>query len=170
MPVPDRATDEYLQGLATRLGAAKHGERGRLVEEAAGFLSMPKEGIYKRLKVIGLGSGRRRRRDRRIRSVTEKEARIVANLMHESSRANGKRLLAMKTALEIARANGLVTSRASAKTFSRVMRDGGFHPAPSRPRDTAYNAAQPTSKPRLGIRRFGVRALLPRPGRPRRHG
>lgn len=128
MPATDRAIDEYISGLAKRLDAAGHGERGRLVSEAAKFLSMSKNGVYKRLQAIGWTSGRKRRADAGARAVSQVETQIVANLMFETTRANGKRLLSVEDALDIARANGCVSTDASPKTFLRAMREHGVHP------------------------------------------
>ncbi|WP_171909832.1 integrase core domain-containing protein [Aquisalimonas asiatica] len=60
--------------------------------------------------------------------MTVEEARVVANLIHESTRQNGKRLLSFRDAIDIAFANGRIETYASPATFARVMREAGFHP------------------------------------------
>jgi len=119
---------DYFKQLAQQLNDADHGDRGRIIEAATGFLGMSRDAVYRRLKKIGWQSGRKLRTDRGDSQLSDDEARSVATIMVESTRANGKRLLSVGDALEIAKGNGLIQSPVSGTTALRIMRSKGFHP------------------------------------------
>lgn len=119
---------KYLEGVAAQLSAASRGLRGKIVTRAATMLQCSTDRVYRGLREAGFSSGRNRRQDAGTRCVALDEAKAVAAMMVESSRANGKRLLSASTALEIAQENGLVSAAATPGTFLRVMRENGLHP------------------------------------------
>lgn len=119
----------YLESVAKQLKSATRGQRGEVIDRAAAFLRCSRDRVYRGLKEVGLDTGQRKRRsDAGKGRVTPEEARTVSTLMVESARANGKRLLSCKDALEIALENGLVETTASPGTYLRVMRQNGCHP------------------------------------------
>ncbi|MEJ1341197.1 MAG: transposase [Candidatus Sedimenticola sp. (ex Thyasira tokunagai)] len=118
---------EYFDTLATRLLSAGRGKKGQLIEEAASFLKTSRDGIYKGLRSVGWESGRKRRTDRGNSRADEGVAAFVSNIMLESTRANGKRLLSATDALEIAQAHG-VDINVSTSTLLREMKRHGCHP------------------------------------------
>lgn len=128
MKEPSETQRVYLREVAQRLDSAQRGQRGVIVGQAANLLGCSTHAIYAGLEAIGWKSGRKGRSDKGATTVAEKEARIVANLMVTSLRQKAKRMMSMQDAIEIARANGHVDSKASPNTFARVMRDNGFHP------------------------------------------
>lgn len=123
-----REEQHYLEGVAEKLAKAPRGNRGDLVRRAAAFLQCSQDRVYRGLKAIGWTSGRKRRSDNGNSLVSVDEAKKVSNIIVESRRANGKRLLSAETALEIAIENGLVSVSASPATYLRVMRENGCHP------------------------------------------
>lgn len=118
----------FLADLAKRLDEAPRGERSGLVDEAARRLGVSSVTVYNRLKKTGWSSGRKRRADQGRSKVTDEEARIVADVLSVTVRENGKLLMTVKDAVEIARANGLIESDAAPNTYVRRMRGLGCHP------------------------------------------
>ncbi len=124
----ESGTQTYLAALADRLVTAPHGYKGELVAQAATFLGVSPDKVYRDLRALGRLPKRKPRADRGASKLPAAQARTVASLMVESSRANGKRLMPQRDALEIAAANGIVTAPVSVSTLSRRMRAEGFHP------------------------------------------
>ncbi|MCG6659300.1 transposase family protein [Halomonas campisalis] len=120
----------HFDRVAQELREAPRGQKGQIVARAAQFLSCSKDRIYRGLKASGWDAQRQRRRDRGASQVSREEATVVANIMRQSTRDTGKRLLSGEDALEMARANPAsgVTSQASVDTFFRKMREYGVHP------------------------------------------
>ncbi len=129
---------DVLRDLATRLGAAPHGGRTALVDQAAEVLRVSRQEVYRRLKGVGFNSGRKRRSDRGQSMINEDVAMQAAALVHGARRKTGKKTLPLSVALEILRdsGQGLVDPQTgevrlpmSATTLSRAMRRHGCHPA-----------------------------------------
>ena len=119
---------QFLCGLATDLDTAKRGEKGRLIQQACGTIGRSEQWIYDQLKTLGLMDGRKSRSDRGQSKVSREECLTVSNLMMQSHRDNGKQLMSLKEAVNIAVANGLVSSGVSGSTFSREMKRHKVHP------------------------------------------
>lgn len=119
---------DYLRGLAARLNESPHGDRGRLVDEAAAYLGWSTARVYRALRGVGYRSGRKLREDRGDTRLDDEELRLIAGLMTESTRMNGKRLLSARDAIEILRANGKLSAEVSPTTALRVLRLRGMHP------------------------------------------
>lgn len=124
----ETAQSDYFRQLAERLQQAGHGERGQLVDGAAAFLGISRNQVYAQLRRFGWRSGKKLRADRGRTSLLVEELQAVSNIMVESCRANGKRLLGVKDALDIARANGMVAADVAPKTVMRSLREAGLHP------------------------------------------
>jgi hypothetical protein len=118
----------YLDELASQLNQVSQGKKGELISRAAAFLQCSNDRIYRGLKEVGWTSGRRRRNNKGQSCVSHDEAQAVSNIIVESARANGKRLLSTETAIEIAVENGVIDSNASSSTYLRVMKENGCHP------------------------------------------
>lgn len=121
-------TLEYWQGLARRLDEATHGDRDPLIAGAVQLTGLSTATVYRRLRGVGWHSGRKLRADKGDSALSLDAAKTIANLMFESRRTTGKRLLSCADALEIARANGLIDVLVSPETAMRVMRLHGIHP------------------------------------------
>jgi len=119
---------DYLRGVALRLRAAGHGQRGPLIAEAMSWLGLSKETLYKRLKTVGWSSGRKLRADKGDSRVSEAEVKVVAGILRASQRQTGKELLPVGDAIDIALANGLLAERVAPETMLRLMRRHDCHP------------------------------------------
>lgn len=126
---------DFLRGVAERLCAASHGERGPLIADAMQRLGVSKQALYSRLRAVGWHSGRRLRADRGDSRISEDEIKAVAALIRSSMRDTGRQLMPMQTAIDMALANGMLRDRVSAATMHRLMRLKGVHP---------YEMARPT--------------------------
>lgn len=122
------ASVDYFRQLADRLAEAGHGQRGTVIASAAEFLGLSINKVYRELRRVGWRSGKKLRADAGAVSLTEDELRTVSNILIESRRANGKRLLGVKDAMSIARANGLVSADVAPSTVMRALRVAGLHP------------------------------------------
>jgi len=129
---------DYLRRLAANLAGARRGKKGPLVEAAAEFLSCSPQEVYRRLETAGYKSGRKPRADRGATSVPEEIAKRAAGMVHMATRANGKKTLAIKDALEILKADGhgtvdqetgeIMPIDVSPTTLARAMRQFNCHP------------------------------------------
>lgn len=127
----DATHDEsnYLRALAQRLHAAPHGGRGEIVDSAARLLGVSRQALYSRLRTVGWSSGRKLRADKGDSDVTRNEVLTVAAIMRSSQRANGKILLPVEDAINIAVSNGELSRTVAPATMLRLMRLHNCHPA-----------------------------------------
>jgi transposase InsO family protein len=126
--------------LAARYAALPRGGRAAWAAGEAARLGISTQTLFSRLRQCGLASGRKRRSDAGNVSLSDTAVMHIGNLMRQSSRANGKRLLSVERAAELADANGLVQlarvdgetgewlGRPSTSTITRAMRAHGAHP------------------------------------------
>jgi transposase InsO family protein len=121
-------TTQYLLNVGARLEGAGHGERGELIRQAAKTLNYSQHWVWERLKDLGFVKPRKQRSDRGQSSVTREQCIRISNLVMQASRDNGKQLMSLKQAVEIACANGLIGSDVSESTVSREMRRHRVHP------------------------------------------
>lgn len=128
MELGERAEMAYLESLAERLRAARHGGKGALVADAAAFLGVAPQTVHTKLRAVGYCSGRKLRTDKGDCRVRADEIQNVAALLQASRRQTGKQLLPMGEAIDIALSNGLLETRVSPQTMLRVMRHHGCHP------------------------------------------
>lgn len=129
---------DYLRELAAKLVNARHGTKGQMVDAAAEFLNCSQQDVYRRLERAGFNSGRKSRADKGQSSVPEALARKAAGMVNLATRANGKKTLAIKDALEILKADGhgavdadtgeITPIDVSATTLARAMRQYNCHP------------------------------------------
>lgn len=120
---------DTLRALASRLDEAGHGQRQRLVSQAARLLNCSEQTVYRKLKSeIGWTSGRKRRADAGRLTVSEDTALAVAHLMHKATRENGKRIMHMTDARDMMKESGFEDADVSTTTISRAMRRYGCHP------------------------------------------
>lgn len=124
----DLATMDYLREVVKHLETARRGEKGRMIAGASELLGRSEDWVYRQLKQMGYESNRKRRSDAGRSELTEDECRVVANLLVQSSRDNDKRLMTFATALEIAKANGLINTSVSTSTAVRQMKRLKLHP------------------------------------------
>ena len=120
------ATCDYLRELARKLVAAPHTGRGQLVDEAAEFLGMSTQTIYRNLKsVAGWTSGRKVRADKGSTSVDTSTLLTLATMQREAVRDNGKQTMFVPVARSILQANGREVGVSNAH-LSKLMRERGM--------------------------------------------
>ena len=129
MDATDLIQIDYLRGIVRELTAAGHGGRGDIIGRASAFLGLSKQSLYVRLRSVGWSSGRKLRTDKGDSDVAESEVLAVAAVMRSSRRANGKTLLPVPDAIDIALANELLSTRVTPTTMLRLMRRYHCHPA-----------------------------------------
>ncbi len=118
---------DYLRELARKLVTAPHGGAGLLVDEAAQFLGMSKQTIYRHLKAVaGWESGRKARSDKGSTSVDSDALMTLATMQRESVRDNGKQTMKTPVARSVLQANGLEVGVSNAQ-LNRLMRDRGLN-------------------------------------------
>jgi transposase InsO family protein len=130
---------DYLRELAGKLAAARHGEKGKLIQAATTVLSCSPQEVHRRLKnKVGVDSGRKTRSDKGTTSVPEAIARKAAGMVHVAQRANGKKTMAIRDTLPILNASGhgiadaetgeVMPIQVSDSTLARAMRLYNCHP------------------------------------------
>jgi len=107
----------HLKQVADRLAQAGHGEKGRIALEQAAFLGCDTKTLYRQLAEAGFGGSRKRRSDAGRLSVSKAEVMAMQQIKMAAQRANGKDNMAVGTAAELARNNGLAAlGRVEAET------------------------------------------------------
>ncbi|OQW67460.1 MAG: hypothetical protein BVN35_20355 [Proteobacteria bacterium ST_bin11] len=118
----------YLNRLGLRLNEAGHGDKNALIEEASRFLGCSPHTIYRRLNDLGFNQGRKRRRDRNVSKVSADECQMVSNVLMQSRRDSGKKLLPVAEVIDVLKANGKLNSNVSAAHMGRIMKKHHLHP------------------------------------------
>lgn len=114
---------EYVRDLARRLDAAPHGGIKPLVQEAADFLGLSSQTIYRYLKsVAGWSSGRKARCDKGSTSVSQEALASLGAVQREAVRENNKQTMFTTTARGVLEQNGL-SFGVSNGTLNRLLRD-----------------------------------------------
>ena len=107
MPTP--AQHALLAQLAARLEAARHGERGVLVQAAADGMGVTSATVHRWLKEGDHRyAPRKRRSDAGKLSLTREEAFKIAAMLVRGYRANDKKVTNLTDAVEVARRNGWI--------------------------------------------------------------
>jgi len=120
--------NEYLKRLGQRLSTARHGKKGPLITEGCSHFGCSRDVLYKWLKELGFLSGRKTRRDRKNSKISKESVETVANILHQSKRDSGKKLLPLKVCMDVAEANGKLEETVSPAHMGRLMKQYGLHP------------------------------------------
>lgn len=102
---PDRIV--ALKAAADALAAAPHGGKGSIAAAQATLLGCTVQTLYRQLDEAGFSGGRKRRSDAGRCAISRDEAMKIMALKTTAQRANGKDNMAVSTAAELVRANGL---------------------------------------------------------------
>lgn len=133
------AVVERLVAVAQAARQAPFGVKTALYEAAARELNMGVSTLIKRIKDVTITNARKRRSDAGSTALSRNEATLISAAMMESHRKNGKRLLSVKLAVNMLRANGLIRAEfissdtgeitpLSIATIARALRGYGLHP------------------------------------------
>lgn len=128
----DTATLDYLRNLAEQLQTAKHGQKTPLIDKAAVFLNCSPKQVYELLKQANLTpkpkkGERKTRTDKGKSMITKEQAELIGGMILVATRANGKRILSVKDATEILRADGKLPD-VDTTTILRALRAYHCHP------------------------------------------
>jgi hypothetical protein len=102
---PDRIL--LLKSAADALAGAAHGGKATIAQAQALQLGCDVATLYRQIKEAGFSAPRKQRSDAGRSSISRDEAMTVMTLKLMAQRANGKDNMAVGTAVELARANGL---------------------------------------------------------------
>lgn len=130
---------ERLAQIAAQAAQAGHGGKSAVYAAAAAELQISRATLLRHLAQVAVKAERRQRSDAGGVELTHADAELIATMLMESHRKNNKRLLSIGQAVEILRANGMVTAaRLDAETgelvplsdtaISRGLRAHALHP------------------------------------------
>ncbi|SHO55013.1 DDE-type integrase/transposase/recombinase [Vibrio quintilis] len=119
---------QYLKNLMEELDQAGRGNKGCIIQRAAEHLCCSRNKLYQELAALGWNSGRKKRNDSGELALTRAETELLANLMRQSERESGKRLMTIRDATDIALANGQLSHDVSESTVLRAFRRFRLHP------------------------------------------
>lgn len=123
-------TDTEFEVLATarnRLQAAQRGQKDAIVDQAARLLGCSRQTAYRKLKLAGHDTGRKRRSDAGDSMLTLEQLRMVAGVLAASMNQKGQRM-PLGLALDMLRANGKLDCDASESTVARQLYAHMLHP------------------------------------------
>lgn len=108
MSTANQATTEYLLQVYRRAEAAGHGKKQAVYEEACEKLQVGMATLYRAIDKVAMKKKGKKRSDAGKTSLTRDEALVISGILIESQRKNGKRLMSIADAVEIARSNSLI--------------------------------------------------------------
>ncbi|PAT41290.1 integrase [Vandammella animalimorsus] len=113
----------YIRELARRLDGAVHSARGALVDDAAQFLGMSRQTVYRHLKAVaGWSSGRKCRADKGTTSVPLQALTQLGAVQRESVRDNDKQTMFTPVARSVLQGNGAQLGVSNSQ-LNRLMRE-----------------------------------------------
>lgn len=129
---------ELLLDVHARMQHAGHGGKGAVIEDACQRLNLSRATLCRKLKEVAVLPTRKRRADAGQCALSRNEAEVISAVMMEGYRANNKKILSLKKALEIVRADGRVRAEAvdadgvirplSESAIARALRLYRLHP------------------------------------------
>lgn len=118
----------YLNELGQRLQMAKHGAKGALIDEAKQFLHCSKDKVYEHLNSLDLIPTRKKRSDKNTSKISPEECQLIGNILMNSRRDTGKKLLPVAVVTDILKENGKLSCDISAAHAGRMMKKHNVHP------------------------------------------
>lgn len=119
---------EVLLATRDKLAAAPHGHKGKVIAQACHQLQCDEQTVYRKLAAAGLETGRKQRKDKGEVAYTLAHLQLIGGMLAASTRANGKQLLTLDDAVEIAYASGKLPCKLSGAWVSQLLRDASLHP------------------------------------------
>ena len=125
-----------IEAQAALLG---RGERSEYLKRSAQDLGVSLATLYRKLESVSVKPSRKRRSDAGKTELKLEEAKLISAVLVEAMRRNGKRLMSVKQAVEMLRANGKIgaarideetgeVSPLSENTITRALREYKLHP------------------------------------------
>lgn len=119
----------YLNEVMTRLGQAKQGEKAALIDEAATYLGRSASTVQRWLSShMNRDTGRKRRTDAGVRAIDRDELLAISAALLGSYRKTGDRIMSFDSAVDMLRADGVITTELSASRIAVILRERGLHP------------------------------------------
>lgn len=120
----------YLQALQAELDAAPHGGKAEIVQRAAAHLGLSPASVHRWLKEhMGRDTGRKRRADAGAREVSDADLLTISAALVATFRKTGNRIMTFDAAVEMLRANEVITTPLSASRLATVLTERGLHPS-----------------------------------------
>lgn len=119
---------ELLIDLREKLQAARHGEKGPLIAAACARLGCDEKTVYRKLAEAGGTTKRKVRSDKGNTVYTRRHLMLISGMLTETTRRNGKQLLTVEDAIELAHANGHLPEKLSASRVAQLLREHMLHP------------------------------------------
>ncbi|QEY23531.1 DDE-type integrase/transposase/recombinase [Neisseria animalis] len=133
------ALNERLTAVATHADTLGRGDKSAYLKQQAAELGMSLATLYRKLEAVAVKPSRKRRSDAGRSELSLDEAKLISSALMEAMRRNGKRLMAVRQAVEMLRANGKIEAARideetgevlplSESTIIRALREYRLHP------------------------------------------
>lgn len=122
---------EVVREAARELAAAPHGSKAEIVARAAALLGLSTKRTYAHIKAASAGIGlapRKRRSDAGATAATDEELLLIAGVLAEGRRANGKAMWSIKRVIDVLHADGRLATKLSPSRVSTLLCQRGMHP------------------------------------------
>lgn len=130
---------ERLQAVDRQAESMGRGEKSAYLKQQAAELGMSLATLYRKLDAVAVKPERKRRSDAGKSELSLEEAKLISAVLMEAMRRNGKRLMAVRQAVEMLRANGKIEAARideetgevmplSESTITRALREYKLHP------------------------------------------
>lgn len=130
---------ERLKAVENQAEAMGRGARSAYLKQQAQELGVSLATLYRKLEAVSVKPTRKRRSDAGKTELKLEEAKLISAVLVEAMRRNGKRLMSVKQAVEMLRANGKIgaarideetgeVSPLSENTITRALREYKLHP------------------------------------------
>ena len=130
---------ERLTEIEAQAALLGRGERSEYLKRSAQDLGVSLATLYRKLESVSVKPSRKRRSDAGKTELKLEEAKLISAVLVEAMRRNGKRLMSVKQAVEMLRANGKIEAARideetgeviplSENTITRALREYKLHP------------------------------------------
>ena len=120
----------HLHQLQKALATALHGGKAPIVARAAQELGVSTGTVQRWLAThMGRETGRRRRADAGQRSVSGDDLEAISAALMGTFRQTGTRIMTFDTAVDMLRAEGVISTQLSASRLATVLTERGLHPS-----------------------------------------
>lgn len=99
---------ERLAAVGQQAARLDRGKRSAYLKQQAGELNMSLAALYRKLEAVAVKPERKRRSDAGKTELKPEEAKWISAVLVEAMRRNGKRLMSVRQAVEMLRANGKI--------------------------------------------------------------
>lgn len=133
------ALTERLKAIEAQANTLERGKRSEYLKQQAAEIGMSVATLYRKLEAVAVKPNRKRRSDAGKSELSLDEAKLISAVLVEAMRRNGKRLMSVRQAVEMLRANGKIEAARvdeetgevlplSENTISRALREYKLHP------------------------------------------